>query len=269
MHNKTRTRLWWAAIATALAMLVCGIASAQGDASALLAIVTEKPTWEDVTGLIARYDPSVLTTIAYAGPQKVINTIDDLSGNTNTLFQLDAFKRMKVLLAEINGLNAIGRTSVGEGSWMEFTTPLSAYPYTAVWVTKAATTTSFGIIFGTVGTESISYPYWYYSDGTSYTYGDAYWGSSGRSAGVHIESLWTDGSTAYLARDGLSFGGVAVTVDAWVTSHGYDRFSQLFYNSSAIVDYGCTGEFLFYNRVLSTTDRQLVENYLIAKWGTP
>ena len=41
MHNKTRTRLWWAAIATALAMLVCGIASAQGDASALLAIVTD------------------------------------------------------------------------------------------------------------------------------------------------------------------------------------------------------------------------------------
>jgi len=99
--------------------------------------------------------------------------------------------------------------------------------------------------------------------------------NSGSTISVASQTSWNvlsatgaPASTYFEYKDGAQVGTFAITAPSWPLGNQFITLaSRTTGTSTQFV--GEVGEGIAYNRVLTTTERQTIEGYLKAKWGTP
>ena len=218
--------------------------------------------WVDASDTTTLYTDSALTTLAI-NDNDVIGGWKDKSGNSRNALQNDGAKKPLLKLAIQNGRNVVRYDGVNDFSLIS--TISIVQPYHVFFVTKIRST---GDIFhangqaqirtGTAGSVSPLTGVTVYC-GTALA-GTNFFVNNTVLAGQFV----ANGTSSKIYKDGL----LAVSGDPGTQGITSAMTLASYNDGSANLDCDFM-EFLIYASELSATNRQLVEAYLKAKWGTP
>lgn len=215
-----------------------------------------------VAGFLAWHDASdVGSIIASSG---AVSQWNDKSGNGFHFVQPSAPNRPTTGVRSINGLNALDFT--GSPVAMLYANNLTqAQPVTIFSVTKSDVSTygaGTGQIFGNSGGGGIIV----YCRGSEWSYyAGAEIHAGAIDVAVHTVSTIVNGASSALFVDGVSTVTGDPGAGAW---SAVKPFVGADGGGSGYFD-GLIGELIFYPSALSVANRNAVEAYLKAKWGTP
>lgn len=227
--------------------------------------------WVDAADSTTLYTDSALTTLAVSDGD-VVGGWKDKSGNSRNALQTDGTKKPLLKTAIQNGRNVVRTDGVNDVLDLAYDVNGLA-GFTLIYVVKKESGTKYGGISNypnTIGFVN-------FADATSFNFGGRtqsgganYYSATATAdptlghvfAGTYGTSLnaYTDGVLGTPAGP-VSPAGTLVGGTAWVIG------------PLTSIPSGFTAtnycEILMYNSELSGTNRQLVEAYLKAKWGTP
>jgi hypothetical protein len=226
--------------------------------------------WVDAADSATLYTDSTLTTLAVA--DGVVGGWKDKSGNSRNALQTDGTKKPLLKLAVQNGRNVVRTDGVDDLLNLAYNTNGLA-GFTLIYVVKKQS----GIYYGGISNYPNTVGFVIFGDGTGYNFGGRpqtgganYYNANATAdptlahvfSGTYGTSInpYTDGVTG--TPDGpVSPAGTLNCGTAWMVgpltttpaSHTATNYCEI----------------LMYDSELSGANRQLVEAYLKAKWGTP
>lgn len=210
-----------------------------------------------IVGLQLWLDASQITGL---NDGDAVATWSDRSGNSNNATQATASKRLTYQTGEINGLPIVRGDGIDD--FFDLTSPLDLTDYTVFAVMKRAA----GAQSVLAGADGAGQSYM----GIFTTFGGTLQNENGSFAG----NIAADPAVAALLRFSASSGNASFGLDGSDTAFatavtGSFRFGRIGSRASGQYLAGDLGELIIYNSALGLVNRQLVENYLRAKWGTP
>lgn len=203
-----------------------------------------------VTGLQIRYDPSNAASITSSGG--LVSQLADLSGFNRHAVQGTSANQPVTGTRTIGGLNALDYVNDLLDVVTYVDQPLTVFMVAASDNPDSATHMAMAQFNGATSWLGVSADRYYWKGiDTGVT----------ENADPHLFSLHLNGASSAAYVDGTAVG----TGDAAATP-----LYNWFLGSDTVNHWdGPIGELLVYAPALNTTDRQSVENYLRAKWGTP
>ena len=205
---------------------------------------------------------------------------EDKSGEANHVTQSTSGDRPLLKAAQINNLNAAEFN--GTSHWLSTSQTITdSQSRTVFAVAKRADNNSVGTVarFGPVSGAIANTNLWLCRYGTSanpHVGGEARFTNQDLSAGLpagwtnaHV-SCWSQNSSTRNLTYLLNGSSLSITGNPPQEQTDFEQMSIGVFNAaSATPQYfaGLIGELIVYNQELSSTDRQSVTDYLIAKWG--
>lgn len=183
--------------------------------------------------------------------------MNDKSGNGHTLTTSGSGRPTSGVVS-FNGLNALSSFAANGLVSAHFT---QAQPISVFAIGKLTTTAGIQQING----NSVSSPTLLTNGGKWQIYAGSVVGANSCDTALHCFSQIFNGASSALYVDGAS------NASGNPGSTGFTGGNSIIIgcDGSASVWGGSIGEIIYYASALNTTDRQAVEAYLKAKWGTP
>lgn len=213
-----------------------------------------------VAGYVAWYDASDTSSITSSGG--AVSQWNDKSGNGYHLTQSTEANKPTTGTDSINGKNVMNFAAGGR--YINRASTPSQNTWTWFFVMKAASVANWQFPVGSndPGNAGLSC----YSSGSGSTLRALFGGSplatsSSTTVGTYYWTVTGDTSNCYIYRNGIADGnGLTYGSSTW-SGFCLGGLGAIYTLNGAI------GEFIVYNSVLGTTDRQTVESYLATKWG--
>lgn len=207
------------------------------------------------------FDASDAATITESGG--AVSQWNDKSGNNNHATQAVGSQQPTIRTAAQNGLNTLRFTSASQ-QFMSLTNPFTTTAFTSVSVKRRAGPAGGNIVILFGGTNVIDCMW--FTDAVVYIYGNVqYYKTSSAISNVDYRQVSVSKS---LNTADAYVGGSQVALTG-PTPFGTNDTFQTLGRGNGIYCNGEIAEMFLFDRILSTAQRQGLEEYLKNKWGTP